>query len=259
MGRRARTGRRTRGQVLAEQQARELARRLGTSIRSGRLALGERQVDSAERAGVSQQTWSSVERGADPRVTLDTVCRCAMAVDSALRAYLERISSADRPRDAVHLRHQELVLSLARRGGWTGVPEAALDRDARTSRSLDVLLTRRSEWAIVEIWDWFDDVGQAFRDWDRRLDALERLAIARTPPPSVAIARTRAASAPADPPRSSGVWLVRSTRRNRELVSDHGNLFRARFPGSGQAWLRALTDPLADLPARPACRPTSPA
>jgi transcriptional regulator with XRE-family HTH domain len=50
-------------------------------IRNGRGSLGERQIDSAVRAGLSQQTWSSVERGADPRVTLETLCRCAMAVD----------------------------------------------------------------------------------------------------------------------------------------------------------------------------------
>ncbi len=162
-----------------------------------------------------------------------------MAVDSDLRAYLERVSSADHPRDAVHLRNQGSVLDLARKGGWTGVPEARLDRDARTSRSLDVLLTRDVKWAMVEIWDWFDDVGGSFRDWDRRLDALERLAIARIP-------------VEAAMPRTCGAWLVRSTRRNRELVRQHANVFRARFPGSAAEWVRALGEATVGLPSKPA-------
>jgi len=90
--------------VISDQHARTLAGRIGAGIRSGRRSKGERQVDCAERAGVSQQTWSSVERGADPRVTLETLCRCAMAVDSDLRAYLELISSASQAPNAVHLR-----------------------------------------------------------------------------------------------------------------------------------------------------------
>lgn len=164
-----------------------------------------------------------------------------MAVDSDLRAYLDRISTAGQPRDLHHLRHQELVLDLAQRGGWTGRPESAVDREARTSRSLDVLLNRRSEWAMVEIWDWFEDVGGSFREWDRRLDALERLAIARTRP----------SDAPTLP-RTCGVWLVRATRRNRELVRRHANVSRARFPESGAAWIRALGDPGVAMPSRPA-------
>lgn len=46
------------------------------------------------------------------------------------------------------------------------------------------------------------------------------------------------------------VWVVRATRRNRELVMRYPELFASRFTGSSRAWVRALTTgspPPADL------------
>ena len=113
-----------------------------------------------------------------------------------------------------------------------------------TSRAADVLLQRGNEWCLQEVWDWFADVGAAFRDWDRRMDAVDRLAIARTPQ-SPDGARDGAL------PRVGGCWVVRATRRNRRLVSEHAHLFRARFPGSSRHWLSALTgrSPMPSAPA----------
>ena len=37
------------------------------------------------------------------------------------------------------------------------------------------------------------------------------------------------------------VWVVRATRRNRELVARYPELFASRFTGSSRAWLQALT------------------
>jgi hypothetical protein len=67
---------------------------------------------------------------------------------------------------------------------------------------------RADEWCLVEVVDWADDVGGSVRDFDRRLGALERLAIARM-------------RGDADIPRVSGVWLLRATTRNRQLVANH--------------------------------------
>jgi hypothetical protein len=53
-------------------------------------------------------------------------------------------------------------------------------------------------------------------------------------------------------PRIGGCWLVRATRRNRQLVGEHRHFFRARFPGSGRAWLAALSDAAVPMPAEPA-------
>jgi transcriptional regulator with XRE-family HTH domain len=193
------------------------------------------QRSAAAAAGISQSMWSLLERGEDPHATLSTWNRAAMAVDTSLAAYLRESSAAHLPRDAVHLRYQELILRTAAPGGWSGLAEAQLDPDPRTSRSGDVLLQRRPEFALTEIWDWFNDVGAALRSWPRRLDALERFAIARMvgdqPLPIV-----------------SGCWVVRATRRNKRLIADHRLLFRASFPGSGHAWLAALGDRAVPMP-----------
>jgi hypothetical protein len=44
-------------------------------------------------------------------------------------------------------------------------------------------------------------------------------------------------------PRIGGCWVLRATRRNREMVREHQRVVRASFQGSGAAWIRALTTP----------------
>ena len=191
------------------------------------------QAQASERAGVSQSGWSRLELG-DLRAPLASWDRAAFAIGGSLDAFIRRASAADQPRDAAHLRHQELIIRTALVAGWRSLPEQPIDRDARTSRAADVVLQRGLEYALVEVWDWFDDVGAALRDLDRRLDALERFAIARM------VDDTR--------PRTAGCWVVRATQRNRRLVHEHRHLFRARFAGSGRAWLAALGAPGVPMP-----------
>jgi hypothetical protein len=143
----------------------------------------------------------------------------------------------------VHLKAQELVIRTARQGGWQGSAEVQIDGMAATSRFADVVLQRPPrqprEIALIEIIDWFDDVGAPLREWPRRLEAMERRAIA-------------AMVGDADPPRVSGCWVVRATARNRDLIGQHSNVFRSTFPGSGRAWLTALTHPTTPMPLTPA-------
>jgi hypothetical protein len=35
-------------------------------------------------------------------------------------------------------------------------------------------------------------------------------------------------------------WIIRATRRNRELVARYPELFASRFPGSSIGWVHAL-------------------
>jgi len=228
---------------IADRHAADLAARLGRAIRDARVRAGLTQVAAASRAGLSQGTWSRLENDRDPRYTLGTWDRAAHATGTVLSAYLPEASGADRPRDAVHLKGQELIIRTALAGGWQSLPEELIDREARTSRAADVLLHRRvpqraPEYALMELIDWFDDVGAPIRQWQRRLDAVERHAIARM-------------RSDDELPKVGGCWVVRATRRNRELIAEHRNLFRARFPGSGHAWLAALTDKDAPLPIQP--------
>ena len=84
-----------------------------------------------------------------------------------------------------------------------------------------------------------EDVGESVRDFQRRLAALDRYAVARM-------------HGDESVPVTSGIWLLRATQRNRQLVAEHRLFFRARFPGSGRAWLTALTDPNTPMPAQSA-------
>jgi transcriptional regulator with XRE-family HTH domain len=219
--------RRTPRQAAADRHALEVAARLGRMLADGRRRAQLRQADAATTAGISQGTWSRLETTPDGRITLATWSRAAMAVGISLDAYLKQTSVASLPRDAVHLRNQELIVRTARAGGWRSLPEQPLDADARTSRAADVLLQRGHDYALVEVWDWFDDVGAALRAWNRRLAALERYAIAKM------VDET--------PPTTGGCWVIRATHRNRQLLADHRHLFRARFPASSRAWIAALS------------------
>lgn len=216
--------RRTPRQVRADARADQLATFLGRALRNGRTAADATQAAMAEVAGISQSCWSDLERGAGASVSLRVRVRAASAVNSDLRAFLETVSATSPPRDAVHLRHQELVASIATRGGWKVTPEQRV----AGSGVADLLLTREGRTALVEIWNWLADVGDAFRSWDRKIERLR-----------------------STDPAASGCWAIRATRRNRQLVGDHRTLFAARFPGSAVAWLRAIESRSSPMPDPP--------
>lgn len=218
--------RRTPRQGRADERAERLGAILGKALAGGRDRSQQRQADVADTAGLSPSCWSDLERGKGARMSLRVWMRAADAVGSDLRAYLEHLPGTDRPRDAMHLRIQELVASIASGGAWRIGPEQTVGGIGFA----DMLLARRDARALVEIWTWLADVGDAFRTWQRKLDAF---------------AATSAT-------RPAGCWVLRATRRNRELVATHRTVFAARFPGSGRAWLRALANPSAEPPHEPA-------
>lgn len=213
-------------------RAGDLSRRLGVSLRESRLRQGRLQREVAAEAGISQNWVSMIERGQGAGASLETWAAVTAAVDEQLVVYLERAPGATLPRDHAHLQGQEFVIRTSRPGGWRPMPEAAIDPLAYRSRSVDVLLERRAhrEIAIVEIWDWFDDIGAALRSLDGKVEAVR--------------AQNTAAGY-----RASGLWVVRATRRNRALVAELHALFAAKFPAPSRAWLRTLDDADAPMPA----------
>jgi len=241
MGGRKKGQRRTALQTAADNATVELQRKIGKMLRDGRTRERLTQNTAAGAAGISQGEWSDLERG-DKSATLATLNRAAFAVGGSVDAWIKQTSAAAMPKDAVHLRNQELVIRLSTTGDWTPLPEEFLDREARTSRAADVLLWRRSaqnaaqrEYALWSVTDWIEDVGAVVRDFTRRLAAVDRYAVARMQD--------------AEPvPSTGGCWLVRATQRNRQLVAEHRHFFRGRFPGSGRAWLASLGDPATPLP-----------
>jgi transcriptional regulator with XRE-family HTH domain len=252
MGRLSRSKSRTRLQSAADDATQAVLKKLGKAIRNGRTEQRLTQRQAGQKAGLSRSEWSGLELGRKS-ATLRSLNRAAYALGSEVNVYLSAVSAADQPRDAVHLRNQELVLRTARRGDWRGVAEQALDGELTRSRHGDVVLDRQRgagdgvaagaaaprEVSLVEVVDWVADVGESVRDFDRRLAALDRWAVARM-------------RGEGPLPTTSGCWLLRATSRNRRLVNEHRLFFRGRFPGSGRAWLAALTTPTAPLPAEPA-------
>lgn len=173
---------------------------------------------------------SRLERGLGDSASLQTWALAAAAVGQQLVSFLEDVPGAHAPRDLEHLRRQELVIAAARSGGWVARPEAPLLVGGGRPRSIDVLLDRemRRELAIVEVWDFLDDVGAGLRSLDEKRLALEERAAER---------------------HVGALWVVRGTRRNRALIGSLPELFTSRFPASSHDWLRALGDSAAPMPA----------
>jgi transcriptional regulator with XRE-family HTH domain len=199
------------------------------------------QTQAADRAGVSQPFWSRLERGLVTAVTLETLAACASAVDVQLAAFIEARPGADLPRDIEHVRRQELVVTLAAKGGWRARPERPIDPGAPRSRNIDVLLDRpnvhdTAEIAVVEIEDLLTDVGDAFRGLGDKVAAIEREQASKS--------RLQGS------PRIAGLLVLRATRRNREIVRRLSGVFRTRFPAASTAWLRALSIADEPMPSR---------
>jgi hypothetical protein len=205
-------------------------------LREARLASGRLQGEASLEAGISQPRYSELERGLGASASLATWTAAAEAVDEQLVAFLERVPGATRPRDYEHLKRQQLVVGAATRGGWRPIPESPVDTNAIRSRSIDVFLTRAHlhEAAVVEIWDWFNDVGAAMRGLDDKISAIRRGLGNEDPVSEWPV---------------GGLWVVRGTRRNHDLTRELRDVFASKFAASATGWLAALEDPAIAMPA----------
>jgi hypothetical protein len=181
---------------------------------------------------MSQGTVSLYERGRGRSGTIESWGMVAAAVGEQLVGYLEHAPGASLPRDIEHVRRQSALIRIAASGGWAAMPELAIDRDVARSRSIDVALVRAAtrEAIVVEIWNWFDDVGGSLRGLDGKLGSVR----SRLDPGTEWTVR--------------GLFVVRDTRRNRDLLADLRALFVARFGADSGQWLKALTNPEQPIP-----------
>ena len=151
--------------------------------------------------------------------------RVAIVLDLPLELKLGR-DALEEPADAGHLAVQELVLRLGRAAGYRRTFELPT-KPADPSRSTDVGLTDDSarRLLLIECVNTFGSINASIRSSDRKRAEAEALAI------SVGHGQPYAVHM---------CWVVRATRRNRQLIARYPELFASRFPGSSRAWVAAL-------------------
>jgi len=232
---------RKRHELAAEavRRNREVLARLGAEVRESRSRRGMTQAELGQRIGVARATVGAIERGLGGGHTLDAWQRIGLALDRPLRIELAR-DPREEPADAGHLAIQELVVRLGRAAGYRATFELP-SRPSNPSSSTDVGLRddRLRRLTLVECWNTVGDVGAGVRSTLRKQADAEGVAavIGGARP----IRALEAADEPGPPYTVASVWVVRATRRNRELVARYPELFASRFPGSSRAWVAALT------------------
>ena len=162
-------------------------------------------------------------------MSLDAWQRIGLALDRPLRIELAR-DAREEPADAGHLAIQELVMRVGRGAGFQRTFELPT-RAASPTHSTDVGLRddRGRRLILVECWNTIGDLGAAVRSTNRKRAEAEDLAAV------LGGARPRDPSGDLDEPGEAyavaTVWVVRATRRNRDLVARYPELFASRFTG----------------------------
>jgi transcriptional regulator with XRE-family HTH domain len=216
--------RRKRGKLAAEAHRLNLEQlaRLGGDVRRSRRRRRQTQATLATGVGVVQSTISRIERGHGGSLSLDLWQRVFLALDRRLVVESPR-DPRQEPKDAGHLRIQELVLRLGRAAGYLASFELP-SRPIDPHRSTDVGLRDdvHGRLILVECWNTIGDIGAAARSTTRKLAETQDLAVA------VGHGRTVTVT---------GCWVVRATARNRELIVRYPEVFGTRFPGSSLRWV----------------------
>ncbi len=205
----------------------EVAARLGRGLVDARDGQRLTQAQVATLVGLSQPEISRLERGSGATASIETWACVGSVLGLRLAAFFEQAPGASRPRDYEHLKRQELIVRTALAGGWRAMPEMAIDPRAVRSRSIDVVLRRNDEIAVVEVWDLLDDVGAALRGLNDKVAAVARAH------PNAAV---------------RGILVLRRTARNRRLVGEFRAVFAAKLPGDAGACLAALSNRRRLLP-----------
>ncbi|HUG48646.1 MAG TPA: helix-turn-helix transcriptional regulator [Candidatus Limnocylindria bacterium] len=205
---------------------REVTRREGVKVRSARRRRGWSQRTLGQHCELGQTTISKLERGEGATLSLACWQRVADALEMSLDLKLGR-DQHESTADAGHLALQELVMRLGRAAGYRRAFELPT-RPADPSLSVDVGLVdhARRRLVLVECVNSLRDLGAAVRSSDRKTKEAEGLAL------SLGHGRPYAVHV---------CWILRATRRNRELVARYPEIFASRFPGSSRAWVDALT------------------
>lgn len=230
---RPRTSLRVAGLLAGRQLARRATGTLGERVRSARIRRGWTLAQLGEKVGLTGNRIGQIERGNGSGCSVEVWFALAVVLDLPLRLEFGR-DALEQPADAGHLAVQELMLRLARTMGITRFFELP-SKPADSWRSIDVCWRDdpRRVLIINECWNSFGNVNGSVRSTHRKIAEAEQLAAA-------------AARQGQQAYRVAACWIVRDTRRNRELIAGYPEVFASAFPASSAAWVRALT--VADAP-----------
>ncbi len=222
--------------ALARRLNQEQLSRAGGQVAESRRRRRWTQSELGRRVGLSQGSISLIEVGKGGGLALDAWQRIGLALDRPLRIELSR-DVREEPADAGHLAIQELMMRVGRGAGFRRTFELPT-KPSNPTHSTDVGL--RDDGArqliLVECWNTIGDVGAAVRSTNRKRADVEGLAVV------LGGARpTGPGDEPGEPYAVATVWVVRATRRNRELVVRYPELFASRFAGSSRAWIQTLS------------------
>ncbi len=200
---------------------------LGNAVRTARQRRGWSQATLAAKVDLTQSRIAQLERDAVAGSSLEVWFALSQALRVPLRVEFGR-DPVQEPEDAGHLQIQELALRLGRLTGRQRTFELPTKpADPRFSIDVGVRDDQLRVLFIEECWNTFGNINAAVRSTRRNIAEAQQLAVA------IAGAGT--------PYRVAAVWIVRDTRRNREIVARYPEVFAAAFTGSSREWVAALT------------------
>ncbi|MEP7378447.1 MAG: helix-turn-helix transcriptional regulator [Chloroflexota bacterium] len=231
-----RAGIRAAARLEGARSARAVATMMGNMVLSARERRHWARVQLGVRVGLSATRIGQIERGDGAGVSLEVWFALAAALDMPLNVAFGR-DPVREPDDAGHLKIQELMLRLARLAGRHRTFELAT-RPASPSFSIDVGVRDDAlrVFFIEECWNTFGSINGAVRSTRRKIAEAEQLAVATGGEGAYGVA---------------AVWIVRDTRRNREIVTRYPEVFTAAFTGSSRLWVQALTQKGVAPPTEP--------
>jgi transcriptional regulator with XRE-family HTH domain len=202
---------------------------LGKLFRELRVRLGWTQRLVAEKCGVSQSTYSAIERGSFARMPIATVREVAAVLE--VRLVIEprwRGAAIDRILSSKHAHMTELVSSVLIAHGWEIRPEVSFNHFGERG-VVDILAWHAATRTllIVELKTELADVNDLLGTMDRR---------------------RRLASKIAEPfawrPNSVAAWVVvAESRTNRRRLAAVRTAVRAALPADGRAMSKWIARP----------------
>lgn len=202
-------------------------RRIGRMVRALRHRLGWRQVDLADRAGVSQSLVSLIERGRIEAVAVGKLVAVLRALDADLVLLARwRGGDLDRLLDEAHAGLVGLAAGLLAEAGWTTQVEVTYSID-RERGSIDLLgwYPHTATLVVVEVKSELVSIEETLRRHDAKARLAARIAADRFGWRPHAVAR---------------LLVLPEGTTPRRRVARHDAVLRRAYPLRGleaRAWL----------------------